>query len=319
MAHIALLGAPGRYVFSAVAVAMAAALAGASSLALAAETAVDTTTTVNQAQQTALTIEPFNWGGEAIFAVSSVLVQGKEEAILIDAQFSTVEASQLAEKIKATGKRLSTIYISHGDPDYYFGLATLQDAFPNVKILATPATIAHIEATKDAKLAFWGPKMGDSAPSRIVVPQALEGDTLLLEGQELKVVGIDGPTPDRTFVWIPASKTVVGGIPVMSGEHVWMADTQTPQSHADWLATLERIKTLSPDVVIPGHYMGTLPSGVAAVTFTADYIQAFDAEAAKASNSSELVVAMKRRYPELQGDDSLELSASVAKCEMLWQ
>lgn len=319
MAHIAGLGATGRYVFSTVVVAVAATLTGASAQVLAAETAVVATPATHQAQQAALTIEPFNWGGEAIFAVSSVLVQGKDEAILIDAQFSTTEASQLVEKIKATGKRLSTIYISHGDPDYYFGLATLQDAFPDANILATPATIAHIEATKDAKFAFWGPKMGDSAPSRIVVPQALEGDTLLLEGQELKVVGLDGPTPDRTFVWIPASKTVVGGIPVMSGEHVWMADTQTPQSHADWLATLARIKALSPDVVIPGHYMGALPKGVEAVTFTADYIQAFNEEAAKASNSPELVVAMKLRYPELQGDGSLVLSASVAKGEMQWQ
>lgn len=319
MAHIAGLGATGRYVFSTVVVAVAATLAGTSAQVLAAETAVVATPVTHQAQQAALTIEPFNWGDEAMFAVSSVLVQGKNEAILIDAQFSTAEASQLVEKIKATGKRLSTIYISHGDPDYYFGLVTLQDAFPDANILATPATIAHIEATKDAKFAFWGPKMGDSAPSRIVVPQALEGDTLLLEGQELKVVGLDGPTPDRTFVWIPASKTVVGGIPVMSGEHVWMADTQTPQSHADWLATLARIKALSPDVVIPGHYIGALPKGVEAVTFTADYIQAFDEEAAKASNSPELVVAMKLRYPELQGDGSLVISASVAKGEMQWQ
>jgi glyoxylase-like metal-dependent hydrolase (beta-lactamase superfamily II) len=310
-----------RYMLSAASLAVAAVLVGCDNAPPAASTTGSSEVSapaVAQVQSTALTIEPFNWGDQAIFAVSSVLIQGKDDAVLINAQFSTTEAQQLVDKIKATGKRLSTIYISHGDPDYYFGLATLHAAFPDAQILATPATIAHIEATKDAKLAFWGPKMGDSAPSQLIVPQPLVGDTLMLEGQELKVVGLDGPTPDRTVVWIPSIKAVVGGIPVMSGEHVWMADTQTPQSHADWLATLENIKALAPDVVIPGHYMGALPKGEDAVTFTADYIRAFDEEAAKASNSPELIAAMKQRYPALHGDDSLVLSAAVAKGEMQW-
>ena len=80
------------------------------------------------AQQAALTTEVFNPGEKAIFAVSSVLVQGKSEVVLIDAQFSAEQARKLADKIKATGKRLTTIYISHGDPDFYFGLDSLHAA-----------------------------------------------------------------------------------------------------------------------------------------------------------------------------------------------
>lgn len=41
---------------------------------------------------------------------------------------------------------------------------------------------------------------------------------------------------------------------MLAGEHVWMADTQTPQSHADWLATLAKIESLQPVRVIPGHF-----------------------------------------------------------------
>lgn len=273
----------------------------------------------SQPQVAPLTIEVFNPGESAIFAVSSVLVQGQREAVLIDAQFSAEQAGKLVEQIKASGKRLTAIYISHGDPDYYFGLDTLHTAFPEAKILATPQTIAHIEATKDDKIKTWGPQLGQNAPKQIIVPQPMQGDTLSLEGQGLKVVGLDGPTPDRTFVWIPSIKTVVGGIPVLSGEHVWMADTQTPESHAHWLATLEQIKALRPDKVIPGHYAGEVPPGVEAVDFTAGYIRAFDEEAAKAKDSAALVAAMKRRYPNLGGESSLDLSAKVAKGEMEWK
>jgi len=269
-------------------------------------------------QQATLTTEVFNPGEQAIFAVSSVLVQGKTEAVLIDAQFSAEQARKLADKIKASGKRLTTIYISHGDPDFYFGLDTLQAAFPGARIVATPQTIAHIEATKDEKLKVWGPKLGENAPKQLVVPQPLQGDSLQVDGQALQLIGLDGPTPDRTVVWIPSIKTVAGGIPVMAGEHVWMADTQTPQSHSDWLATLARIKALGPDVVIPGHFAGTMPADTAAVDFTADYIRAFDEETAKAKDGAALEAAMKQRFPHLGGLEGLALSAKVAKGEMQW-
>jgi len=272
-----------------------------------------------QAKQAALTLDVFNPGEAAIFAVSSVLVEGEKDAVLIDAQFSAEQARKLADRIKASGKRLTTIYISHGDPDYYFGLDSLQAAFPQARIVATPQTIAHIEATKDDKLKVWGPQLGENAPKRIVVPQPLQGDTLALEGQELKVVGLDGPTPDRSFVWIPSIKAVVGGIPVLAGEHVWMADTQTAKSHEDWLATLDRIKALQPATVIPGHFAAGAPMDVRAVDFTAGYIRAFDEETAKARNSAGLIAAMKQRYPGLGGESSLELSAKVAKGEMAWK
>lgn len=266
-----------------------------------------------------LKIDVYNPGEHAIFAVSSVLVEGRRDAILIDAQFSAAQARELVERIKASGKKLTAIYISHGDPDYYFGIDTLHAAFPHAKILATPATIAHIEATQADKLKVWGPKLGADAPKQIIVPQPLHGDKLMLEGKELKVVGLDGPTPDRTFVWIPSIGAVVGGIPVVGNEHVWMADTQTPQSHADWLATLDRIKALDPKVVIPGHFAPGAPLDLQSVAFTADYIRAFDEEAAKAKNSAELVDAMKKRYPGLAGESSLDLSAKVAKGEMAWK
>jgi glyoxylase-like metal-dependent hydrolase (beta-lactamase superfamily II) len=95
-----------------------------------------------------------------------------------------------------------------------------------------------------------------------------------------------------------------------------MADTQSAQSHKDWLTTLQRIEQLKPRTVIPGHYLGT-PSPKS-VAFTADYIKAFDVETAKAKDSAALIAAMKKRYPTLADESSLELSAKVAKGEMKW-
>lgn len=288
-----------------------------SSTAPATEAAAPATQAVQPVAQP-LNTEIYNPGEQGIFAVTSVLVSGAQDAILIDAQFSTADAQKLVDMIRASGKRLTTIYISHGDPDFYFGLETLKQAFPDAKVLATPQTIAHIKHTSAGKLSHWSPILGAGAPKQIVMPEPLPGDSLDLEGQKLQIVGLDGPTPDRTFVWIPAIKTVAGGIPVMAGQHVWMADTQTPQSHADWLATLSSIEALQPARVIPGHFAPAAPQDLEAVRFTADYIKAYDEEAAKAKNSGELIAAMKRRYPALGALPSLELSAKVSKGEMKW-
>ncbi|KKX59144.1 MBL fold metallo-hydrolase [Pseudomonas putida] len=265
-----------------------------------------------------LTLDVYNPGEKAIFPVTSVLVSGEKEAILVDAQFGKSQAEQVVEKIRASGKQLTTIYISHGDPDYYFGLDTLTAAFPKAKVLASQPTVDHIKQTVDGKLAFWGPKMGADVPARTLVPDVLKGDSLMLEGQKLQVVGLEGKQPDRSFVWIPSIKAVVGGVVVADNIHVWMADTQTPQSHTDWLATLHSIETLKPTTIVPGHYLGDSARSLAAVQFTADYIKAFDEETAKAKDSAALIAAMKKRYPALGEESSLQLSAKVAKGEMKW-
>ncbi|MEG1041176.1 MAG: MBL fold metallo-hydrolase [Pseudomonas sp.] len=271
-----------------------------------------------QAAEQALHLDVYNPGSNALFPVSSVIVSGEHEAILVDAQFGKGQAEQVLAKLRASGKQLTTIYISHGDPDYYFGLHTLTDAYPRAKVVASAATVAHIKQTMDAKLAFWGPQMGADKPSKLMVPQVLEGNQLKLEGQTLEVLGLDGPQPDRSFVWIPSIRAVVGGVVVANNLHVWMADTQTAQSHRDWLTTLQHIEALKPQIVVPGHYLGQPGESLAAVRFTADYIRAFDQESARTDNAAELIAAMKKRYPDLGEESSLELSAKVAKGEMKW-
>lgn len=269
-----------------------------------------------------LKLDVYNPGAKSMFPVSSELVTGQTDAVLIDAQFQRNDAEALVQKIKASGKKLTTVYISHSDPDYYFGLDVIQAAFPDAKIVATPQTVAAIQASKDGKLAYWSPILKENAPKAVIVPQPLVGDSLELEGRKIQIVGLDGPTPARTFAWIPSLKAVAGGIPVSANIHVWIADMQTPASRSDWLKTLDRIEALRPKTVVPGHYLpntnGSAPYSLASVKFTRGYLQAFETEAKQAKDSAALIAAMKKRYPKLEDASSLELSAKVIKGEMKW-
>ncbi|MEC5321074.1 MBL fold metallo-hydrolase [Brenneria populi subsp. brevivirga] len=270
------------------------------------------------AQAASLKIDVFNPGESSVFPVSSEIISGEHEVALIDAQFQRNDAQKLVERIKATGKKLTTVYISHSDPDYYFGLEVIKAAFPDAKVIATPATIAAINATKAGKIAYWSPILKENAPQSAIVPQPLEGDSFTVDGEALEVKGLTGPTPDRTYVWIPSLKAVVGGIPVSANIHVWLADTQTPASRAHWRDTLKSIEALNPQIVVPGHFIGPNDYSLKNVTFTLSYLETVEKELAKSPDSAALVAAMKKHYPTLKDDSSLELGAKVLKGEMKW-
>jgi glyoxylase-like metal-dependent hydrolase (beta-lactamase superfamily II) len=265
-----------------------------------------------------LSLEVFNPGEAAIFPVASVLVKGRTDAVLIDAQFSRGEAQKLVDKIRASGKRLTTVYVSHGDPDFYFGLDVIKAAFPEARIVATPGTVAAMQKKAAAKVAYWGPILKDNAPHSIVMPEVLAGDEIVLEGEKLKIEGLAGAAPDRTFVWIPSIRAVAGGVVLFSGLHVWVADTQTPASRQQWLATLERIAALKPVTVVPGHFQPGVAFTPDAIGYTADYLRRFEAETPKAGGSEALVAAMKAAYPTAGLESALQISAKVAKGEMTW-
>lgn len=152
------------------------------------------------------------------------------------------------------------------------------------------------------------------------MPEALPSDTLTVDGKALKIIGLDGPTPDRTFIWIPSERIVIGGTTIVANEHVFIADTKSLQSRADWRTTLARVAALKPAAIVPGHYHlnpdGSEPRSLASVRFTRDYLDAFEAEARRSATSTGLITAMKARYPTLAGSPLLEIGAKVVKGDM---
>jgi glyoxylase-like metal-dependent hydrolase (beta-lactamase superfamily II) len=78
------------------------------------------------------------------FRVTSTLITGEQDAVLVDSQFTLAEAHRLVAKILESKKTLKTILITHGHPDHYFGLEVVRAAFPQARIVAAPAVIVEI-------------------------------------------------------------------------------------------------------------------------------------------------------------------------------
>lgn len=269
-----------------------------------------------QAVEPPLTLDVYQADSNS-FYVSSVLVTGKTEAALIDAQFTRADAHQIVARILRSGKKLTTIYISHGDPDYYFGLEVITQAFPQAKVYATEKTREHIQATVQKKLAFWGPKLGANGPSQVVLPERLPGNSFTVDGEVLNVVGLE-KHPAHTYVWIPSIKAVVGGVPVYNQVHLWIADAATQQQRQQWLSILESISALRPETVIAGHAMPDTPRTLAGVMFTRHYLLNYEKALASVEHSKALIRLINQQYPDVGLPIALEIGAKVATGEMQW-
>ncbi len=264
-----------------------------------------------------LTVKVYN-AEAGSFHVNAVVVSGKTEAVVIDTGFTRADALRVAANVLDSGKTLKTIFISNADPDFYFGAETLKGLFPQAQVLTTPAVREKIQAKLAGKVAFWGPKMGTNAPKDPIVPEALTGTRLTVDGEAIEVRGTTGELAHRPYVWIPSIKAIVGNIAVFGNLHVWTADTQKPSERKAWLAQLDEMQALKPALVVPGHMAAGTTLDESALSYTRDYLQRFESELPKAQNGAELIAAMQKAYPKAGLGIALDIGAKVSKGEMKW-
>ncbi|WP_431611949.1 MoaF-related domain-containing protein [Chryseobacterium sp. 'Rf worker isolate 10'] len=259
-----------------------------------------------------LKVKVYNPGTKAIFPITSTIIYGDKDAILVDAQFQKQYAEQLVKEIKATGKNLKTVFISHSDPDFYFGLDVIKKAFPNAKIISTAQTAYLISASKDDKLSVWKPQLKADAPSEIIIPEAAVSIPDL-EGNKIEI----RQNPAHSFLWIPSIKTIAGGISVSVGSHLWMADTQNVKAIDQWIGQIDAMKALKPEQVIPSHF-AELSTSPQSLDFVKSYLENYKQAVTENKTSPSIVDFMVKKYPNLPGKDELEMGVKVFLKEMDW-
>jgi glyoxylase-like metal-dependent hydrolase (beta-lactamase superfamily II) len=267
---------------------------------------------------------PLSWkhfpADERGFLRAPVLVTGDKEAILIDGGFTLSDGRALAEAIRATGKTLTTVYVSQSDPDYYFGLGPVKAAFPGARFIAAPATIAAINGNVQKKLDTWGPQLKENGPqtlAEVVIPTSSDIRALSLGNHQIEIVEVGG-LANRRYLWVPSLKAVFGGVLTFAGLHVWTADTATPEQRAAWVKALDEMAARQPGIVVAGHMAPGSPTDASPIAYTRDYLLAFEEEVSKAADSTALIAAMTKRYPNAGLAVALNIGAKVAKGEMKW-
>src|ERR1700755_1875162 len=78
--------------------------------------------------------------------VTSTLIFGARDAVLVDALMTGREATVLADWVVLHDRRLTTIYITHGHADHWLGLSVLLARFPQARAVASAGTVRLIHA-----------------------------------------------------------------------------------------------------------------------------------------------------------------------------
>ncbi|MDV7087644.1 MBL fold metallo-hydrolase [Rhodococcus opacus] len=254
------------------------------------------------------------------FGVSSTIVFGPTEALLVDAQFTLANAHRLVAEVLETDRELTQIFISHLHPDHYLGLETVTAAFPKARVLAYKDAADEINDAFDFKIEHWGNEvLGRNGAKSKVTVERVEEPSLTVDGQQLEIIGLlRGDSAHAAAIWIPSIKTLVAADAVFSDAHVWVADARTPQDRQEWLDNLDRFEALEPDHVIPGHAPSDKPYDPDGIGFTRRYLKDFIRELQDSADSADLMSRMDTLYPGLAVRICLEMSAKILKDRYRW-
>src|SRR5215813_3482493 len=124
--------------------------------------------------------EHLNWVGG-----SATLIFGARDAVLVDTLLTIEQNRALSDWIAAKGKNLTTIYLTHGHGDHFFGLGALLERFPGAGAVARPGVI-HVmrqQASVESLASFWGPRYPGQIPEKPVIANELSGNRISLEGR----------------------------------------------------------------------------------------------------------------------------------------
>jgi glyoxylase-like metal-dependent hydrolase (beta-lactamase superfamily II) len=233
----------------------------------------------------------------AFDAITSTLIFGDNDAVLVDAMGTLAEAEALANWVALHHRNLTTIYITHGHFDHFTGLSVLLQRFPDARAIATPKSVELMRKQAEMMPAFRKSFPGQ-LPDTITLAEPYHHDVFTLEGHELRIIQ-QGQTDavDTTSLHVPAIDLVVGGDVVYNKCHMYVGDT-TPESRANWIAALDGLAALKPKIAVAGHKKPGAPDTPEVIEESKRYLTDFGRLQESTSSDKELYDAMTELYPD---------------------
>ncbi|KAL6857318.1 Metallo-hydrolase/oxidoreductase [Trichoderma novae-zelandiae] len=259
-----------------------------------------------------------NFSSPVIFNPTTfTLITTPHEAVLVDTPAVRSRAEPVADWIAEIieGRKLSTIYITHGHGDHFFAAGVIQERFPDAVIRATQGTYEHME--EQLAPALWDglwvptfPELQESPKPNLTVEVLPEGnDCFTVDGHEFRAVEvIGGDTGSSTVLHVPSLELVVGGDVVYGGCYQYLAENTTPELRQKWIDSIDQVAGLHPKVVVPSHRLSTDGLGLENLGATKEYIRTWAKLDAETTTWQEFEDAVLKAYPKRIGNFILRLS-----------
>ena len=248
--------------------------------------------------------------------ISSTLISGERDAVLVDTPITVEQARALANWVVASGKNLTTIYASHGHGDHFFGASTVLERFPNARFVARPDTIELMrhQASPEVLTKFWHPLFPGQIPKRLAVAEALAGNVINLEAHDLVSVPLGfTDTAGTTCLHVPSIGLILAGDAAYNGVHLHLSESPDHPRRQQWIAALDKMESLKPRAVVAGHKRVGNDDSPRILGETRQYIRDFERLAMQTSTARELYDQMLKLYPDRINPGALWTSVRAVK------
>lgn len=242
---------------------------------------------------------------------STTLIFGDHDAVLVDPPFTTQQAGEVSDWVRASGKRLTHIFITHGHGDHWFTAGVLANQF-GAQVVATPGTISLMHRDVAIRETVWDKLFPGQIPETAVTATPPEDNRIVLEGHPLQVVEVGhSDTDDTTVLHVPALDLVVAGDVIYNGVHQYLAES-AGGGLRKWLAAVDIVESLKPRWVVAGHKNKELDDqGLRAISETRNYLNSAEELLAQHITALEFFDAMIGRYPGRLNPTALWMGATA--------
>ena len=247
--------------------------------------------------------------------ISSTLISGKRDAVLVDTAITVDQNQKLVDWIAHSGKNLTAIYATHGHGDHFFGVNTIQKKFPKARFVATSEVIAVMRKQASAPVveSYWKPRFPGQIDSTLLIADELKDGVLELEGKQLISVPLGHTDTDSTTcLHVPSIGLAVCGDALYNDVHLHLGESNADR-RKEWIAALDTIESLKPVAAIAGHKRLGAPDTPNNIEATRKYIRDFDRIASYTKTALDLYSEMLAIYPERVNPAVLWYSAQAVK------
>jgi glyoxylase-like metal-dependent hydrolase (beta-lactamase superfamily II) len=245
---------------------------------------------------------------------TSTLIFGANDAVLVDTLIVEEDVDALGDMIASTGKTLTTIFITHGHGDHFFGSDRLIARFPGARAVTTPGIVDYINSHIEGDAKLFSSYFGDAISRATSRPSPLDRNVIDLEGHELPVIEVgQGDIAPSAVLHIPSLDAVVAGDVVFNQIHQMMGFGGSAEWNK-WIESIGIIQRLHPRIVVAGHKKLEARDDEAEKILNANrsYIQDFIEVVGALGTFEEIVGAMRSKYPGHGNLTTLLFSARVA-------